>query len=468
MRIRVLGQIVPVPIAVLAIVEGSLAFLALYAAACLRFRSPISELGLLQGLIGPLWPQALIFALSVVLCLLAFGLYSGRQRATFTGITLRVVAALLVACGALSALQYMVPHLHLWRGVTAIAVLLTGCAVIVSRLVFSRAVDQTLFKRRVLVYGAGASASAIASLRRSTDRRGFQLVGFVQPPGESATVSAEHLLDPGGDLSALCDRLGVTEVVVAMDDRRRGFPIRDLLECRLAGVDVTELLTFLERETGRVRLDVLNPSWMIFGEGFRRDPLRLLSARILDLMASIGVLAFAAPFMALTVIAIKLEDGWRAPALYSQARVGLAGRTFNVIKFRSMRQDAEVDGAQWASHGDPRITRVGIVIRKLRIDELPQIFNVLRGHMSFVGPRPERPEFVEELAEKIPYYVQRHCVKPGITGWAQLCYPYGSSEQDALEKLQYDLYYIKNNNLILDLFILVQTAEVVLLGKGAR
>jgi sugar transferase (PEP-CTERM system associated) len=231
---------------------------------------------------------------------------------------------------------------------------------------------------------------------------------------------------------------------------------------------VTELLTFLERETGRVRLDVLNPSWMIFGEGFRRDPLRLLSSRTLDLVASVGVLTLAAPFMLLTVIAIKLEDGWRAPALYSQARVGLAGRTFNVIKFRSMRQDAELEGAQWATHGDPRITRVGAVIRKLRIDELPQIFNVLRGHMSFVGPRPERPEFVDELAERIPYYVQRHCVKPGITGWAQLCYPYGSSEQDALEKLQYDLYYIKNNNLVLDLFILVQTAEVVLLGKGAR
>jgi lipopolysaccharide/colanic/teichoic acid biosynthesis glycosyltransferase len=172
--------------------------------------------------------------------------------------------------------------------------------------------------------------------------------------------------------------------------------------------------------------------------------------------------------MLLTVLAIKLEDGWRAPALYSQRRVGLGGRTFNVIKFRSMRQDAELNGVQWAQLEDPRVTRVGAVIRKLRIDELPQIFNVLRGQMSFVGPRPERPEFVAELSEKIPYYVQRHSVRPGITGWAQLCYPYGSSEQDALEKLQYDLYYIKNNNLLFDLAILVQTAEVVLLGKGAR
>jgi sugar transferase (PEP-CTERM system associated) len=281
-------------------------------------------------------------------------------------------------------------------------------------------------------------------------------------------VPEERLLDPQGNLRALCERFNVNEVVVAMDDRRRGFPIRDLLECRLAGVDVTELLTFLERETGRVRLDVLNPSWMIFGQGFRRDPVRLFSSRLLDLAASLVVLAVSLPAMLVTVIAIKIEDGLTAPALYSQRRVGLGGREFKVLKFRSMRQDAEANGAVWAQRSDPRVTRVGAVIRKLRIDELPQILNVLRGHMSFIGPRPERPEFVAELAEKIPYYVQRHCVKPGITGWAQLCYPYGSSEQDALEKLQYDLYYIKNNNLLFDLAILVQTAEVVLLGKGAR
>src|SRR5256884_627193 len=197
-------------------------------------------------------------------------------------------------------------------------------------------------------------------------------------------------------------------------------------------------------------------------------PLRLFSSRPMDLLASLAVLAVSLPLMLLTLIAIKIEDGWRAPALYSQCRVGRGGCTFRVLKFRSMRLDAELEGAQWAQRQDPRVTRVGAIIRKLRVDELPQVINVLRGHMSFVGPRPERPEFVAQLAEEIPYYVQRHCVKPGITGWAQLCYPYGSSEQDALEKLQYDLYYIKNNSLLFDLAILVQTAEVVLLGKGAR
>jgi sugar transferase (PEP-CTERM system associated) len=361
--------------------------------------------------------------------------------------------------------------MHLWRGVPALALIGTGCGVLLSRLVFTRAVGQEIFKRRVLVYGTGSAAATVARLRRSSDRRGFQVVGFVSAPGEISAanprIPADRLLDPAGDLSGLCERLSASEVVVAMDDRRLGFPIRELLDCRLAGVEVTEVLTFLERETGSVRIDMLNPSWMIFGEGFRRDPLRLFSSRALDLVAGLGVLAVSLPVMILTAFAIKLED-WRAPVLYAQTRIGLGGRRFRLLKFRSMREDAELNGAQWAQSGDPRVTKVGTVIRKLRIDELPQVFNVLRGQMSFVGPRPERPEFVEQLAEKIPYYVQRHCVKPGITGWAQLCYPYGSSEQDALEKLQYDLYYIKNNSLLFDLAILIQTAEVVLLGKGAR
>ncbi len=468
MRIRVLGQNVPVPLGVLALTEAAVAFLALYAAVLMRFATPIGHLPDLERKLGPLWPRGLVFSVIISVCLFAFGLYSSRQRAPLPGIFVRLAMALAVASGALAAVFYVLPGLQLWRGVAALAVGLTGLGILLSRLVFARAVDQEFFKRRVVIYGAGASAAAVASLRRSADRRAFVLVGFVPPPDEEPAVPADRLLDPAGDLRALCERLNVSEVVVAMDDRRRGFPIRELLDCRLAGIEVTELLTFLERETGRVRIDVLNPSWMIFGQGFRRDPLRLFSSRLMDVIAGAAVLTLSLPFMLLTVLAIKLEDGWRAPALYSQRRVGLGGRTFNVLKFRSMREDAELEGAQWAQRGDPRVTRVGALIRKLRIDELPQIINVLRGHMSFVGPRPERPEFVASLAEKIPYYVERHCVKPGITGWAQLCYPYGSSEQDALEKLQYDLYYIKNNSLMFDLAILVQTAEVVLLGKGAR
>jgi sugar transferase (PEP-CTERM system associated) len=364
---------------------------------------------------------------------------------------------------------YVVADAGIGRGVLLIAVLLALVGLAASRYVFTHIVDDAAFKRRVLVYGCGQRAAAIASLRRRSDRRGFAVVGYLQPDGEDCAVPANQLVDAKGNLQLLCAQLNVDEVVVAMDDRRRAFPLLELLECRLAGTDVAELLTFLERETGRVRIDALNPSWMIFGDGFRRDPLRLFSSRMLDLVASLLILVVSLPAMAITALAIKFEDGWRAPVLYRQARVGLGGRSFDVLKFRSMRIDAERDGrAQWAQTKDPRITRVGAIIRKIRVDELPQILNVVRGQMSFVGPRPERPQFVAQLAQDIPYYAQRHCVKPGITGWAQLCYPYGSSEQDALEKLQYDLYYIKNNTLLFDLAILVQTAEVVFMGRGAR
>ena len=306
-------------------------------------------------------------------------------------------------------------------------------------------------------------------MRRSSDQRGFVAVGFVQPPGEELALSPDRQVYSGEVLLDLCTRHEVDEIVVAMSERREAFPIRELLDCRLAGIDVTDLSTFLERETGRVRLDVLNPSWLIFGEGFKRGSFRLQSARVIDLLAASALFILTCPLMVATVVAIKLEDGWRAPIFYQQERVGFGGRIFRLLKFRSMRIDAEAGGQPiWAQKNDTRVTHVGSVIRKLRIDELPQILNVLKGEMGLVGPRPERPQFVKQLAEKIPFYVERHSVKPGITGWAQLCYPYGSSERDALEKLQYDLYYIKNSSLLFDLAILAQTLEVVVMGKGAR
>jgi sugar transferase (PEP-CTERM system associated) len=466
MRVRVFGQYVQVSIAVLTLAEATIFYGALFAAAFARFGSDIATIELN---IGPLWPRALLFSGTMVVSLLALGLYSSRQRARAGGMVIRVVLAVGAGMTMTSFFFYLVPNLWIGRGVLSLASLGALGGLAVSRTTFSHLVDENIFKRRVLVYGTGKNAAPISRLRRRSDRRGFMLVGFVQPEGEGCIVAPETVLDAANGISELCRRRDVDEVVVAMDDRRRGFPILELLECRLAGIDVTELLTFLERETGRVRIDVLNPSWMIFGEGFRRDAVRLLSARALDLIASSLILTLSFPAMLATVLAIKLEDGWRAPVLYRQARVGLGGRTFDVLKFRSMRTDAELDGqARWATKGDARVTRVGALIRKCRIDELPQVLCVLRGHMSFVGPRPERPEFVAELADTVPYYVQRHCVKPGITGWAQLCYPYGSSEKDALEKLQYDLYYIKNNTLLFDLAILLQTAEVVFMGQGAR
>src|SRR5690348_9299972 len=467
MRVRLFGQYVHISIAALAAIDAVIFFSAMLLAYRLRFGAwyPADQ----TSIDSDVWLCASVFGVVNLVSVLAFGLSSSRQRARTAGVFVRLVAAISAAGVVTAATFYVAPDLWLGRGVLALSSLFSLVGAGISRGVFVRMMDESLFKRRVLVYGVGQRTAAISSLRRRSDRRGFEIVGFVQPDGEGIAVPPERVLAVTHGIFALCNSLDVDEVVVAMEDRRRGFPILGLLECRLAGLDVTELLTFLERETGRVRIDVLNPSWMIFGDGFRRDPLRLFSSRALDLIASVVLVILSLPVMLLTIVAIKLEEGWRAPIFYGQARVGLGGQTFTVLKFRSMRTDAERDGqAQWAQKSDPRVTKVGAVIRKLRIDELPQILNVLAGHMSFVGPRPERPQFVAELAQKIPYYVQRHCVKPGITGWAQLCYPYGSSEQDALEKLQYDLYYIKNNTLLFDLAILVQTAEVVFMGKGAR
>jgi sugar transferase (PEP-CTERM system associated) len=471
MRIRAFGQYLHLPFAVLTALEAVLFFTLLIAVSWLRGQVDLAasaEHGVVNALISAHWRGGVLFSFVLIISLLALGLYSTRQRARAGGVAVRIILALVSAVAVLAVLMALVPGVWIRPDVLVLSALTSAVVLAITRFVFSRVVDESLFKRRVLVYGSGRNAASISNLRRRTDRRGFTLVGFIQPDGEVCAVAPEFLKSSPARLSELCDQLDVDEVVVAMDDRRRAFPILELLECRLTGIDITELLTFLERETGRVRIDVLNPSWMIFGEGFRRDPLRRFSSRSLDMLASSAILLVTWPVMLATMLAIKIEEGWRAPVFYGQHRVGVGGRTFRVLKFRSMRTDAERHGAQWAIKGDSRVTRVGAFIRKCRIDELPQILCVLRGHMSFVGPRPERPEFVAELSQKIPYYVQRHCVKPGITGWAQLCYPYGSSEQDALEKLQYDLYYIKNNTLLFDLAILLQTAEVVFMGQGAR
>jgi sugar transferase (PEP-CTERM system associated) len=465
MRFRLLGEHVHVSIAVLSVIEFAVCFVAFIIGALLRFEGGLAAI---ERANGSLTPRALTFSLTMIICLTSFGLYSARQRARAFGIVLRVGAAVAAGIAVTAVIYYLIPSLWIGRGVIALAFTGSILGITLTRITFYRLVDENVFKRRVLIFGSGQGAASIAQLRRRTDRRGFVLVGFVKADGESPALPVT-LLDDSQGLFDLCERNDVDEIVVAMEDRRRNFPLRELLECRLAGVDVTELLTFLERETGRVRLDVLNPSWMIFGPGFRRDPVRLFSSRALDLVASLLIITVSLPVMLVTALAIKLEEGWRAPIFYRQARVGRGGRVFELLKFRSMRLDAEIDGqARWAEKDDPRITRVGKIIRKARIDELPQILNVLRGHMGFVGPRPERPHFVNELAQTIPYYVERHCVKPGITGWAQLCYQYGSSAQDAIEKLQYDLYYIKNNSLLFDLSILLQTVEVVFMGSGAR
>jgi sugar transferase (PEP-CTERM system associated) len=404
-----------------------------------------------------------------MISMIAMGLHSRRLRDRGAGLVLRV--SLSVGAGGVLAaiLTAPLPEYRLSFAELIASMIVAWLLLVVIRLAAQRLIDEDRFKRRVLVYGAGSIAARILQLRRRADQRGFRLLGFVPAASEELAVPAERVLTLSGSLSEYVTSNEIDEVVVAMDDRRRQCPLMELLACRLAGIEVSELVAFLERETGKVYLDVMNPSWMIFGGGFRRDTLRRFSERAFDLAASLVLLSLTFPIMALTALAIKMEEGLKAPVLYGQTRVGYGGRVFRVLKFRSMRVDAEGDGrARWAQVNDQRVTRVGSFIRKVRIDELPQLLNVLRGQMSFVGPRPERPEFVKKLGETVPYYDERHSVKPGITGWAQLCYPYGASEQDAVEKLQYDLYYVKNHSLLFDILILLQTVEVILLGKGAR
>ena len=420
---------------------------------------------------GPVsgWTQGIVLGGCVFLALISMGLMSRRLRDRMAGIALRILLG--VGAGAIvgTLLLGLIPEHRPPFGQVLLFAALSCTLLLLLRAIASRLIDDDLFKRSVLVYGAGVNAGRVQQLRRRADQRGFKVVGYVPSRNEDRQIPADRLVASGKSLSELTRELEIDEIVVAMDDRRQLFPLKELLDCRLAGVEITELATFLERETGKVYLDILVPSWMIFGTGFRRDIARLYSERAFDVLASVALLVIASPFTLLTILAIKLEDGFRAPILYGQPRVGYGGRVFRVLKFRSMRVDAEKDGkARWAQANDDRVTRVGRFIRKTRIDELPQLLNVLGGHMSFVGPRPERPEFVKQLSETIPYYDERHAVKPGITGWAQLCYPYGASEQDAVEKLQYDLYYVKNHGLLFDILILLQTVEVILLGKGAR
>ncbi len=411
-----------------------------------------------------------VFAALAVATMLTLGLFSPRQRDRTLALMLRVTVAVMVAALAtrivceLAGVRVGTPRLLsmttvlAWVGLAALTV--------AARPVL----DLDVLRRRVLVFGAGRRAQHIARLRRRADRRGFKLVGYVPGEAESVLVPSALVLAPQMPLRDYCFAHEIDEVVVALDERRRSLPMRELIDCRLAGIDVTDVAAFLERETGRIHLGVLSPSWIIFSEGFGREPLWRFVSRMFDLLASAALLLLTLPIMLLTALAILIEDGPRAPVLFRQPRVGLNESLFQILKFRSMRVGVVADEGpgHWARTGDERVTRVGSLIRRLRIDELPQLINVLRGDMSLVGPRPEQPEYVEQLASEIPYYRERHCVRPGITGWAQLCYPYGASFRDAEEKLQYDLYYVKHQSLFFDVMILLQTVEVVLFRKGAR
>jgi sugar transferase (PEP-CTERM system associated) len=398
--------------------------------------------------------------------------YNDFYDLTLVHSTRELIVRLLQAAGAasivLAALYFLQPALMIGNGTFVYALAVFLIAILGWRLVVNQVSGTLHLEERVLFVGTGPTARKVA--RQLLDQHDFpyRVVGFID---DDASRIGERIVNPAiigtpHDMDRLIAEHDIDRIVVGMADRRGKLPIEELLRAKMAGIRVEDATTAYERVTGKILIDDLRPSWLIFSDGFRVSRLTRLMKRAVDVTLSLTMAILATPLMILTAIAVWLEDG--GPALYRQERVGENGRVFVLSKFRSMRKDAEGSGTPvWATDGDARVTRVGSFIRKTRLDELPQLWNVVRGDMSFVGPRPERPYFVSELSRAIPFYQQRHCVKPGLTGWAQVKYRYGSSLEDSMEKLRYDLYYIKHLSVFFDLTIVFDTVKVVLFRKGA-
>ena len=415
--------------------------------------------------------SALSFACAIIFSMSAMGMYQlnfteGLRDPFF----LKLMPSFLMGFVILTLIFYVAPELQIGRGVLAAVFVIAACGIFVARIIFFKTSELRFLETRIIFLGSGPLAKECSDLAiHNTSYHKYDIAGFVGAASEEEVcVPSSQLLKmrEGESLASLAVAHNVEEIVVSVQNRRGGgFPIKELLDCKLQGIKVTDAANFFERETCQIRVDSLQPSWLVFGGGFDQSFIRAFMKRGFDLVCSATILTATFPIMVLTGILIYLED--RSPIFYQQERVGLDGHSFNVLKFRSMRNDAEKGGKpQWAAQNDPRVTRIGNFIRKTRIDELPQILNVFKGEMSFVGPRPERPYFVEQLIEVVPYYNVRHSIKPGITGWAQVRYGYGASADDALQKLQYDLYYVKNNSLFLDILILIDTLKVVLFRSG--
>lgn len=457
---------VPTEIVLLGAVEFLLLMFALYLGLETRFggKSWHKEFGLFL-------PKAIIYAAIMQLSMVSLGVYQ-RQASRFRDVLmLRIAAGLLLGMLPLGSIYYFVPMYFMGRGVIAFAVGYSFILIAAVRLFFVMQIaTQRNLWTRVLVLGAGEATYPIRMAVEAGELNNLNIVGYVTMPSDrllSGTPSNGIALDePFVDY---VEKNGIDEIVLAVDDHRAGLPIKDLIECKMRGINVLSLPTFFEMRTGKIRLDVLYPSWIYLSDGFRDSLLLRIGKRTFDVVSVLLLLPIILPFMLFSIVLILFESKGKGPILYRQTRLGKDERPFQIYKFRSMVADAEQDGiARWASIKDPRITRVGAFLRKSRIDESPQLFNVLKGDMSLVGPRPERPEFVTQLADSIPYYHERHRVKPGLTGWAQINYHYGASQDAVREKLQYDLFYIKNQSIFLDMLILLRTVEIVMLGEGAR
>jgi sugar transferase (PEP-CTERM system associated) len=460
--VRLFKHYIPHAVLLLGLVD----FLLLLAAGDFAWQLRAWQIGMEPGLLLYRLPLLLAFAAVTQAALIAVGVFSADALRSMRFAGARLLVGVSLAILTFSLIAFVLHGHTFWRSTLFFAMVFAIALLMVNRLIVGGILGAAAFRRRVLVLGAGDRARRIRAIAERPES-GFVVVGYVAMNPGQHTLGQAVSRAAIADLSAYVQDLGASEVVLALEERRNALPLKDLLRIKTAGVHVNDFSSFMERETGRVDLDTLNPSWLIFSDGFSSG--RMLSSvakRTFDVLASGVLLLLTFPIIVVFAAIVKLDS--RGPAFFRQRRIGLYGEPFELIKLRSMRSDAEKDGAQWAKKNDPRVTRVGRFIRKVRIDELPQAWSVLTGRMSFVGPRPEVPAFVDDLEDKLPFYAERHMVKPGITGWAQINYPYGASVEDARAKLEYDLYYAKNYTPFLDLLILLQTLRVILWPEGAR
>lgn len=428
----------------------------------------VTQVGSLETMLPMAGTQVVWLAAGMFVINTASGLYQKAPSFTVNQAIARAAVALLLALPLTWLVFGLLPADLDNRNAVRLATMVGVTAVILRRVYATHWANSHQGKTRILVLGAGPAALLVTNTLRDNDPN-VDVVGYYPSPNESeCAVDADRVLTAERSLSHTARELNVDEIVVALTERRSGsMPLRELLDCKLLGVKVFDVNTHFEKTLGQIRLGFANAGWMIFGDGFNQGFGRTAVKRVFDLLSASLLLLLAAPIMLVAALLIKLDS--RGPVFYRQERVGLNGSSFQVTKFRSMRVDAEKDGKpRWASVQDDRVTKVGNFMRRTRIDELPQLWNVLKGEMSMVGPRPERPFFVEQLTQQIPYFAVRQSVKPGLTGWAQVRYQYGATVEDSIEKLQYDLYYVKNHTLFLDIVILFETVAVVLTGKGAR
>ncbi|MAC12955.1 MAG: sugar transferase, partial [Sphingorhabdus sp.] len=440
---------------------GLIDFLLLIAAAEVGWMIRAQQIGMELSHIGDRVDSLISFGVALELAAVSVGVYSPQALQSVRFATARWLVAVSLGIILLALLAFAFPGITLWRSISLYAMVISFLFIFASRVALGSLIGGEAFKRRMIVLGAGKRADRIRMLEERPGS-GFTVVSYIAMSEGEQIVEEAIARGAIRNLKKFVVRMNASEVVLALEERRNALPLDDLLRIKTTGVHVNDLSTFLERETGRVDLDSVNPSWLIFSDGFSAGRrISTIAKRCFDMLASGLLLLLTGPIILFFALLVKLES--KGPAFFRQTRVGRFGEDFQILKLRSMRTDAEAGGkAIWASENDPRITRVGRFIRKVRIDELPQAWSVLKGEMSFVGPRPERPEFVSDLEKEMPYYAERHMVKPGITGWAQINYPYGASVEDARHKLEYDLYYAKNYTPFLDLLILLQTLRVVL------